>query len=433
MEEDISTFLRDDSIGRNSFLNILMNLLSNMPSPSTVALNGKWGSGKTIIAKQLEWIGEQKKTEVFPNIDREVVDEFKKQFIPYYYNAWKNDYFGDALQPLLFSFTSDVLAEENFRLECFKDALSGFKVADFIKNITCGLIDFNACEKESTIEQMTKEFITSSERYNAMSSFFDEVVGGSGKKLLFIVDELDRCNPEFAIKTLECIKHFCNNKNLVFLLPVNNEQLAHTVCRFYGERFSGANYLNRFYDYAFTLGTIDVEDYMNVKLASATNVESGIAYALGMTMREINRYALALSIVQGYITGISVCQSSLERFCRSFIVPLAVAISIARPSEIASFNNGTNSKVIEEIIRGHTVPTELTMVLDNIFRNGEFITHKVDDDGYEDELLTITQKWYRNALLNTDYDPYMNRESLRSVISLVSSHSVIESKENEEG
>ena len=73
------------------------------------------------------------------------------------------------------------------------------------------------------------------------------------------------------------------------------------------------------------------------------------------------------------------------------------------------------------------------MVLDNIFRNGEFITHKVDDDGYEDELLTITQKWYRNALLNTDYDPYLNRESLRSVISLVSSHSVIESKENEEG
>lgn len=48
MEEDISTFLRDDSIGRNSFLNILMNLLSNMPSPSTVALNGKWGSGKPL-------------------------------------------------------------------------------------------------------------------------------------------------------------------------------------------------------------------------------------------------------------------------------------------------------------------------------------------------------------------------------------------------
>jgi len=434
MEEDIATFLREDSIGRNSFLNILMNLLSNMPSPSTVALNGKWGSGKTIIARQLEWIGKLEKIETFPDIECEIVDRFRERFIPYYYNAWENDYFSDALQPLLFSLTKNILAKENFRLNCFKKALKGFNVPDFIKNITYDLVDLNGREKGSTVEQMTAEFVTSSKRYDAMSDFFDKVIGSSDKKLLFIVDELDRCNPAFAVKTLECIKHFCSNKNLIFLLPVNNGQLAHTVCHFYGENFSGASYLNRFFDYTFTLGTIDTEDYLNTQLASATNIEKGIAYTFGMTMREINRYALALSIIQGYITGIFIHQSPLERFCRSFIAPLAVAISIARPSESASFNNGKNPKIIEEIIRGHTIPTELTMALDGIFRNGEFISHNVNDDEYGEELLAITQKWYKSALFNTDYDPDLDRGALKNVISLISSYSTIESdgsKENE--
>lgn len=429
MKESINTFLKEDTIGRNAFLGILMNLLSNMPTPSTVALDGKWGSGKTIVAKQLELIGKQEKTETFPDINNETVDNFKEKFIPYYYNAWENDYFGDALQPLLFGLTSSILAKENFRLGCFKKALQVFNVPDFIKNITNNLMDLDKCEEYSTVEQMTAEFVTSNKRYDAMSDFFNKVIGDTGKKLLFIVDELDRCNPAFAVKTLECIKHFCNNKNLLFLLPVNNDQLSHTVCHFYGEGFSGANYLSRFYDYVFTLDTIDIEEYANARLESATLTEIEFARVFGMTMREINRYAQALSIVQNYILGASRQHSPLERFCRSFIAPLAVAISIARPRESASFNNGKSPDIIKEVIDQQTIPTDLTIALDGVFRSSGLFSLELDEDNYKDKLINMAQEWYKSALLNTDCIPDLDRKSLRDAVSLVSSYSTVKNKE----
>lgn len=54
------------------------------------------------------------------------------------------------------------------------------------------------------------------------------------KPLVFIIDELDRCRPDFSIRLIERIKHFFDIKNIVFVLVMNKPQLLQSVKNYYG-------------------------------------------------------------------------------------------------------------------------------------------------------------------------------------------------------
>ena len=57
-----------------------------------------------------------------------------------------------------------------------------------------------------------------------------ETVERLNKPLVFIIDELDRCRPDFAIRLIERIKHFFDIKNIVFVLVMNKAQFSKVVC-----------------------------------------------------------------------------------------------------------------------------------------------------------------------------------------------------------
>ncbi|MDT1837362.1 NTPase, partial [Acinetobacter baumannii] len=78
------------------------------------------------------------------------------------------------------------------------------------------------------------------------------------KPLVFIVDELDRCKPEFAIRLIERIKHFFDIPKVVFILAINKTQLEESINNFYG--FSNtANYLEKFIDFSIMLKSRDLD------------------------------------------------------------------------------------------------------------------------------------------------------------------------------
>jgi hypothetical protein len=87
-----------------------------------------------------------------------------------------------------------------------------------------------------------------------------------GKPLVYMVDELDRCNPTFAVKVLERIKHLFDVPNVVFVLSIDKRQLACSVKGFYGSNEIDADeYLRRFIDVDYYLPKPDAElfcDYL---------------------------------------------------------------------------------------------------------------------------------------------------------------------------
>ena len=83
-----------------------------------------------------------------------------------------------------------------------------------------------------------------------------EVCTESSHPLIFIVDELDRCRPTFAVELLERVKHIFDVPNLVFIFGLNRDELSKSLQSIYGQ-IDSSTYLRRFFDFEFNLQNID--------------------------------------------------------------------------------------------------------------------------------------------------------------------------------
>lgn len=67
------------------------------------------------------------------------------------------------------------------------------------------------------------------------------------RPLIFVIDELDRCKPNFSLEVLELVKHFFAQKGIHFLLSTHVEQLESSVAHAYGIKGQTSEYLQKFY------------------------------------------------------------------------------------------------------------------------------------------------------------------------------------------
>ena len=77
--------------------------------------------------------------------------------------------------------------------------------------------------------------------------------------LVFILDELDRCRPDFAIKMLERIKHLFDVPGIIFAIAMDGENLPAAVQCLYGQSVNGERYLRKFFDLEFYLPQPTIE------------------------------------------------------------------------------------------------------------------------------------------------------------------------------
>ena len=70
---------------------------------------------------------------------------------------------------------------------------------------------------------------------------------GIRPRLVFIVDELDRCRPTFALAVLERIKHIFGVQGVTFLLVANLKELGKSVLKVYGD-VDETRYLEKFFE-----------------------------------------------------------------------------------------------------------------------------------------------------------------------------------------
>jgi hypothetical protein len=66
------------------------------------------------------------------------------------------------------------------------------------------------------------------------------------RKLVIVVDELDRCRPDYALSLLEIIKHFFDVPHVHFVLGVNMSELENSVKARYGAGINAGLYLQKF-------------------------------------------------------------------------------------------------------------------------------------------------------------------------------------------
>lgn len=90
-----------------------------------------------------------------------------------------------------------------------------------------------------------------------------KVKADTGRPLVFIIDELDRCRPTFAIELLERVKHIFDIPDMVFVLGINRDELRSSIRSVYGE-IDADTYLRRFFDMEFLLPDIDSKAFCRI-------------------------------------------------------------------------------------------------------------------------------------------------------------------------
>jgi len=397
--------LNNNKFKRNSLINDFIKMLNTVEHNTYFSLDGEWGSGKTVFVKEIEVLNRlELKFEEDLNIDSETIEEFKKKYTVFYYNAWENDYHGDPLQSLLINLLSKQKLSEN-ALKNIKNALITIfseNFIEFIKNKSGGLIDIKKI-KESNSDKYCIEIITIEKRKELVSKIIDELC--REKKLLIILDELDRCSPTFAVRLLETVKHYFNNDKIVFLISTHNSTLAHTVKKFYGNGFNGELYLDKFYDLKLNLPDINKKIYVESKKNCAKYYR--IVKFFKMSLREINHYDSMLEICN--IEKLKDTDDYSQYIKKSVVfdelIAFGIGLKIKRPQDYNKFINNDENDLFSKYLEQYREIKDLYGIYDrytesyrilktnnkafDFIKNSTYLAYLLSPIDYDDEPLEI--------------------------------------------
>lgn len=242
-----------DIFHRKDFGAKLYNLITNSDEDLVLALDSKWGEGKSTFIKMWASENKYKKTPPLETI---------------YFDAFANDYQQSpflALASEIYELLEDKAKEE--RDEFKQKATQVFKtfgrgiIKAGIRIGTAGVLDGSILDKaESDISTLVSEQIDSVIASKFESSKADKLALAqfrqflsdiankhtTSNRIVFVIDELDRCRPDFALEILENIKHLFSVPGITFLLIMNRQQLEESVkCR-YGNGIDSITYLQKF-------------------------------------------------------------------------------------------------------------------------------------------------------------------------------------------
>jgi len=221
----------NDQLHRQPCAQNLTTLIRTLKQPFVLSVNGSWGTGKTTFIKM--W--------------RQSLEN--DGHLCLFFNAWENDF---ATDPIV-SFISEMdrvfqrrpeAADRWKKAKALGAGLIRNVATEAVKKATHGLVDpeklvetMRKGEKDDALVQQATEIATqrlAAYRAEAQAiAAFRENLGELGQQLrqadgakapvLFFVDELDRCRPDYAICLLERINHLFNVPNIVFVLALDRE------------------------------------------------------------------------------------------------------------------------------------------------------------------------------------------------------------------
>ena len=117
-------------------------------------------------------------------------------------------------------------------------------------------VDSSKLDGRDLLQEYSNQRKTKDRLKNKMTKLSAAVAEETRRPLVFIIDELDRCRPTFAIELLERVKHIFDVPDLVFVFGVNRAEICKSLQSVYGE-IDADLYLRRFFDIEFSLPVTD--------------------------------------------------------------------------------------------------------------------------------------------------------------------------------
>ena len=305
--EELESLYNQDLLGRKNCIITLTDYIKNFDF-KVFSIHSPWGTGKTIFVNFWKYYLEK---------------NLSNEFYCIYFNAWEND---DSNNPLL----SIILELKNKQFYSDSSELDSLisvarilieKSPKVILKSFLGLINLSKDKKEKiektlfkliddgltfeTLEKLFKEKDELEKKISEYGEYQAEILkkelklmlkeelinfqNKQNKKIVFFIDELDRCKPTYAVKTLEVIKHFFSLDNYYFILSWDLEQLSYSISTLYGVNMDSGGYLRRFIDFEYTLPHTNLEKYINKKFEDKSYLLKCSIKSFDFSLRDINK------------------------------------------------------------------------------------------------------------------------------------------------
>ena len=430
-ENIIDTFVKN-SIGRNNSLLKFIEMLNYQDDSYSIALDGRWGSGKTFFVKQcklvLDCLNDENqctyKDQILNVVSQDEIPKLKKiNFKTVYFDAWKND---SDLDPIVSLSKSIATTAFSIKTKAKSLAIEAGKnlVETATKEIAKIDIDsiLNIFRTEENIEAKFKKELAS-------------LIPENGRLIVFI-DELDRCRPTYAIKLLERVQHFFDNNKITFIFSVNLYELKNTIKKLYGPSFDGDRYLDRFFYSIISLPDANYT-YKNINDLSSGEKDyleycDEISQKFNFSLREQNHFLSMIDITGvknrflsfNYQTDVS---GNGKEIVDLFIIPYLIALKMVDSDQFNAFvfyNDGksfidflASSKIFSSYLSNddsNTLKKAAKDIYDCIFDKNENIQSAV-----------ITKKPKKIYIAK----PYKLKKEVNDILSLVSNYSDYEDED----
>lgn len=287
---------RNCKLKRSGYAYALKDIIDKSEGGFTMSIDGRWGAGKTTFVRM--W--------------QAYLEQFHYKTV--YLNAWENDFCDDAMTSILSEIVNlkkyadkqdfDIQEKVSKGIQSLIDvgvgmlsARIGEKTTERLKaQLSTGVVEFaDELDKHNSRKRGIQEFRNELERYIQLIT--------PDKPLVFILDELDRCRPDYAVEMLEKVKHFFSVPGVIFVLAIDKQQLSAAIKGYYGsEEIDAEEYLRRFIDIQYSLPEPDRAAYCAYLYSSyelsqfelyqtdAVNIIKKIAQTQQLTLRQCDKW-----------------------------------------------------------------------------------------------------------------------------------------------
>lgn len=219
------------------FAKDLQEFIKKVDTPYVLGLDGGYGTGKTHFATRF-------------------CAQMHKEIMTLYFSAWEKDYYNNPMLSFVEMITWLVKNEQEtiqaMNMPYAKQALTSlWQSVDLSIPFTppaCPISGKLNIKKllRKTDDPILPTDILQKAKYD-LANFIKRL---PNHKLVLVVDDMDRCRPDIAVKTLEVIKHFFDIEGLIVILPVGKDRLTKYINAFYGlptdSREDKEEYLQKF-------------------------------------------------------------------------------------------------------------------------------------------------------------------------------------------
>lgn len=269
------TFGERDEFTREPIAEKIIKLLDSEIDVSPMIIDGKWGTGKTEFCFKLKNL-----------IEADSSNNYKVGYV----NAFQADHANEPLLTLISEVVSFYPKKSYQRKRLIKKSVPylrlvggiglkaglgfafGRYAADIPEAFSKGLETIEEGSKELidlSLESLIEDQAEADRSLNTLKDALNNIAADN--PIILLIDELDRCRPDFAVMMLETIKHVFDVENVQIILITNAEQLKATIKHSYGSETNSHDYLYKFFKYQINLPT-------STKDPEGKSVENNVTY-----------------------------------------------------------------------------------------------------------------------------------------------------------